>query len=127
MRNLAPSASLRGPPADRNRPCRSRKMRVIYARIEIRFVSADHFRGTPPAANSSMCETALRCRKQALRREDDQGLAQPRRSAPPCICRRSRWKYCAGVVQLHTCMLSSAQSCRKRSMRALECSGPWPS
>ena len=55
------------------------------------------------------------------------GLRVPRRSGPPYICRRSRWKYCAGVVQLHTCILFSAQSDRKRSMRALECSGPWPS
>ena len=43
------------------------------------------------------------------------------------IWRRSRWKYCAGVVALQTCMLSSAQSWRYRSRRALECSGPWPS
>ena len=29
--------------------------------------------------------------------------------------RRRRWKYCAGVVQLHTCMLSPAHSSRNRS------------
>ncbi len=28
------------------------------------------------------------------------GLRMPRRSWPPYIWRRSRWKYCAGVVQL---------------------------
>jgi 2-oxoglutarate dehydrogenase E1 component len=33
----------------------------------------------------------------------------------------------AGVVQFATCQLSSAQSCKKRSSRAEECSGPWPS
>ena len=27
-----------------------------------------------------------------------------------CTCRRSRWKYCAAVVALHTWMLSSAHS-----------------
>jgi hypothetical protein len=43
------------------------------------------------------------------------------------IWRRSAWKICAGVVGCSTCMLFSAQSCRKRSMRADECSGPWPS
>src|SRR2546426_1080536 len=38
--------------------------------------------------------------------------------------RRSRWKYCAGVVQFAMRRLPSAPSARKRSMRALECSGP---
>ena len=32
--------------------------------------------------------------------------------------RRSRWKYCAGVVRFATRMLPSAASCRKRSRRA---------
>ena len=41
--------------------------------------------------------------------------------------RRSTWKYCAAVDGYTTRRLSSAQSVRKRSMRALECSGPWPS
>src|SRR5213078_1199487 len=40
--------------------------------------------------------------------------------------RRSKWKYCAGVVQLAIRIFPSAPSARKRSMRALECSGPWP-
>ena len=44
-----------------------------------------------------------------------------------CTWRRSRWKYCAAVVALQTWMLSSAAWIRKRSMRADECSGPWPS
>ncbi|CPU68117.1 Uncharacterised protein [Mycobacteroides abscessus] len=42
-------------------------------------------------------------------------------------CRRSRWKYDAGVDGCATVMLSSAASWRKRSMRADEWSGPWPS
>jgi len=41
--------------------------------------------------------------------------------------RRSRWKYWAGVVTLAARMLPSAASVRKRSSRALECSGPAPS
>ena len=49
------------------------------------------------------------------------------RGSPSSPWLRSRWKYCAGVVQLARRMLSFAQSCRKRSMRALECSGPLPS
>ena len=44
-----------------------------------------------------------------------------------CTWRRRRWKYCAAVVALQTCMLSSAAAVRNRSMRADECSGPWPS
>ncbi len=39
-------------------------------------------------------------------------------------CRRSRWKYDAGVLGIATVMLSSAHICRKRSMRAEEWSGP---
>ena len=41
--------------------------------------------------------------------------------------RRSRWKWLAAVVGTTTRMLCSAQSVRNRSMRADECSGPWPS
>ncbi len=41
--------------------------------------------------------------------------------------RRSRWKNCAGVVGIATVMLSRADCSRNRSIRALECSGPWPS
>ena len=38
--------------------------------------------------------------------------------------RRSRWKYCAGVVRFATRMLPSAASCRKRSMRPGGVLGP---
>ncbi len=38
--------------------------------------------------------------------------------------RRSRWNHDAGVEGRATIMLSSAQSCRYRSMRAEEWSGP---
>ena len=41
--------------------------------------------------------------------------------------RRSRWKYWAAVVGLASRMLPSAASAMKRSIRALECSGPEPS
>ncbi len=44
-----------------------------------------------------------------------------------CTCQRSRWKYDAGVDGTATVMLSWAHICRKRSMRAEEWSGPWPS
>ncbi len=44
-----------------------------------------------------------------------------------CTCQRSRWKYEAGVDGMATVMLSCAHSCRKRSTRAEEWSGPWPS
>ena len=80
----------------------------------------------PPVANSCSVETARGWRSRLLGVKTISGLRMPRRSVPPYIWRRSRWKYCAGVVQLHTCMLFSAHSVRKRSMRALECSGPWP-
>jgi hypothetical protein len=41
--------------------------------------------------------------------------------------RRRRWKYCAAVVGLASRMLPSEPDWMKRSMRALECSGPAPS
>ena len=44
-----------------------------------------------------------------------------------CAWRRSRWKYCAAVDGLAIRMLPSAASWMKRSIRALECSGPAPS
>ncbi|PWC78650.1 hypothetical protein TSH64_31475 [Azospirillum sp. TSH64] len=43
------------------------------------------------------------------------------------IWRRKTWNRLAGVVTLQICQLSSAHICRKRSGRADECSGPWPS
>ena len=42
------------------------------------------------------------------------------------LLRRHR-RALAGVVTLQICQLSSAHICRKRSGRADECSGPWPS
>jgi hypothetical protein len=42
-------------------------------------------------------------------------------------CRRRRWKNCAAVVALTIRTFSCAASWRKRSSRALECSGPLPS
>ena len=44
-----------------------------------------------------------------------------------CIWRRSRWNSWAAVVALQIWMLSSAARVMNRSMRADECSGPWPS
>ncbi len=74
-----------------------------------------------PSVSSSSDETRG-CRSRLLGVMTTSGLRHGRST-----CRRSRWKYCAGVVGLTTCMLSSAQHCRNRSSRALECSGPRPS
>src|SRR5258708_1898433 len=41
--------------------------------------------------------------------------------------RRSAWKNWAGVVKLQPCQLSLTDNVKKRSRRALECSGPCPS
>ena len=43
------------------------------------------------------------------------------------VYKRQTWNCCAGVVVFTICILFSAQACKKRSIRALECSGPWPS
>ena len=72
--------------------------------------------------NSSTGERAWRARSSDFGVNTISGLRTSR-----ITWRRSTWKYCAAVVQLTTWMLSSAHSVRKRSMRADECSGPWPS
>ena len=45
----------------------------------------------------------------------------------PSECLRSRWKYDAGVDGCATTNASSAHIVMKRSIRAEEWSGPWPS
>ena len=72
--------------------------------------------------SSSAVERAAASRSSDLGVITTSGLRLARRA-----WRRSRWKYWAGVEGYATCMLSSAASSRKRSRRALECSGPWPS
>ena len=71
---------------------------------------------------SSSGEDASGCRSMLLGVNTTSGLRQCRSA-----CRRSRWKYCAAFDGWQIWKLSRAASCRKRSMRALECSGPWPS
>ena len=75
-----------------------------------------------PRLNSATREVAAGERKRLFGVSTTNGARYTRR-----IWRRSTWKYWAGVVQFTTCRLSSAQVCKKRSTRALECSGPWPS
>ena len=75
-----------------------------------------------PFVSSSTGECACFARSNDFGVNTTSGLRISRRT-----CRRNRWKYCAGVVALTTWMLSSAHIVRKRSMRADECSGPWPS
>jgi hypothetical protein len=75
-----------------------------------------------PEASSSRVDVDSLCRSIDFGVITTSGLRTLR-----TICRRSMWNICAGVVGVHTCMLFAAQSCRKRSRRADECSGPWPS
>src|SRR5256886_8845124 len=74
-----------------------------------------------PLARSSSRELACGSRKRLFGVNSTSG-----RSSEWRAWRRSKWKYWAGVVQLAMRMFPSAPSARKRSMRALECSGPWP-
>ena len=76
----------------------------------------------PPAASSSSVDAACFSRSSPFGVITTSG-----RAVASSACRRSRWKYCAAVVQLATRMFSCAASWRKRSSRALECSGPLPS
>ena len=75
-----------------------------------------------PVVSSSTFDRAGLARSNDFGVKTTSGLRTAR-----CIWRRSRWKYWAAVVALATWMLSSAQAERNRSMRAEECSGPWPS
>ncbi len=75
-----------------------------------------------PVANSSVLEVASGCRNRLFGVISTAGFLFSWRA-----CRLNRWKYWAGVVTFMTWILSSAQSCRKRSRRPEECSGPWPS
>jgi hypothetical protein len=75
-----------------------------------------------PEVSCSTLDRAAFARSSDLGVKMTSGLRMSRR-----IWRRSRWKYCAAVVALHTWMLSSAAAVRNRSMRAELCSGPWPS
>jgi cobalt-zinc-cadmium resistance protein CzcA len=76
----------------------------------------------PPAVNSVSFETAAGWRRSDLGDMTMSGFCTSRST-----WRRRAWKKLAGVVMLATWILSSAQSWRKRSKRAEECSGPWPS
>ncbi len=60
-----------------------------------------------PSASSSSVDTASLCRSRLFGLITISGRRNGR-----SICRRSRWKICAGVVGTQTCMLCSAQSCR---------------
>ena len=65
-----------------------------------------------PLASSSSVELAAFSRSRLLGVKMTSG-----RCLSVSACLRSRWKYWAAVEQLATRMLSSAASCRKRSMR----------
>ena len=60
--------------------------------------------------------------QHALRREDDERLAPVAQGLAA-----QQMKILRGVEGCAIWILCFAASCRNRSMRALECSGPWPS
>ncbi len=65
-----------------------------------------------PAVRSSTGELLSACRSMLLGVKTTSGLRHARSA-----WRRSMWKYCAAVEGWHICRLSSAASCRNRSMR----------
>jgi hypothetical protein len=75
-----------------------------------------------PLVKSSSFETAPGMAEQGFGRHDDERLLEL-----ALHLTAQHMEELAGVVMLATWMLFSAQSCRKRSRRAEECSGPWPS
>ena len=99
------------------RPCRCRGSRA-----------APRPRALAPRRRRSPAASGLRRARAASRRPAGGAAgssasgrpAAAGRCASSAACRRSRWKYCAAVVQLATRRLMSAASCRKRSRRALE-------
>jgi len=68
--------------------------------------------------NSSICELGIGWRSILL------GVKRERLRHRRRTCRRSMWKMHAAVEGWQICMLSSAASCMKRSMRALESPAP---
>ena len=75
-----------------------------------------------PLVSSSGCDTA------SLRRSSCFGVKTISGLCSSCsVCRRSRWKYDAGVDGWATVIAFSAHSAMNRSIRADEWSGPWPS
>jgi hypothetical protein len=75
-----------------------------------------------PDTSSSTGETAAGFRSRLFGDMTMSGLRKGENT-----WRRRAWKICAGVVRFTTRQLSSTESSRKRSSRALECSGPCPS
>ena len=75
-----------------------------------------------PWVSSSGCDTASLRRSSCFGVKTISGLC-----SSPSVCRRSRWKYDAGVDGCATVIAFSAHSDRNRSIRADEWSGPWPS
>ena len=67
--------------------------------------------------------THFLCRNSDFRRHQDEGFTE----ITAHLAAQNMEVIGIGVVQFATCMLSSAHICRKRSSRAEECSGPWPS
>src|SRR5690606_29940089 len=75
-----------------------------------------------PVLNSSIGETTFGCLKRDLGDMTTHGFLNSQVN-----WRLSKWKKLDGSVILATTILYSADNWRKRSGRALECSGPWPS
>src|SRR5699024_10762753 len=78
-----------------------------------------------PSVNSFASDATRSLRNKLFGDITTNGLASSR----PFICawRRNKWKNCADDVTFATIQLCSPAICKKRSKRALECSGPCPS
>ena len=91
--------------------------RIIRGVPGLRLTSGHPTSGAPAAR-----ETAR------LSRNNDFGVnAMSGRLGRAPACERRRWKKFPGVLQIATRMLLPAQSCKNRSIRPDEWSGPWPS
>ncbi len=120
----------------RRRGARARSSADRRAILPLQSTSAPHVarpRRARPRRRSPAASGLRPARAASTRRADGAAgssasgrRAAADRSSSSAACRRSRWKYCAAVVQLATRMLMSAASCRKRSGRALAWSGPLP-
>ena len=101
---------------DRRRPCRCRGSRGGSPPAGVAPPRRRSAMRKRPSASSRGADATSGWRSRLFGVSTTSGSGSVSSSA---AWRRSRWKYCAAVVQLAIRMLMSAASCRKRSGRAL--------
>ena len=106
---------------DRRRPCRCTAPGAARSPARWRASASSITGWNGPRPARAACDATSGWRSRLFGVSTTSGSGSVSSSS---ACRRSRWKYCAAVVQFTRRRLMSAAAWRKRSGRALECSGP---